>query len=227
MPPVSIFAIGIRGLYICIGLVSLWFEYQEAKADSDGDADIDVEARRDRLLAERRDALTRQAATPIEETLWNDDEPRAAKRAEAIELDDRPREMRFINFLGDKVWALLGLGLLACGAFGFVMLGALLVLPAIARGWLLHYSTARTGNRFMVGENMQRLIGQQAVVVWVPSGAQPGRVRLTNPVFKNSVAECIADEPVKRGMRVKVLAIDCGLLKIAPDQTAVKSGSQR
>ena len=137
-------------------------------------------------------------------------------------------------------WAVLGIGLiiaeLAVPAFFIVWfgLGALLVavvlliapslsLTAQLLTWtlasvamiLLWFRIFKPGiHTTKVGMADSNIVGEVGMLVRDVEPFRKGQVRFQKPLVGSEVWECIADEPIKSGERVKVLGIEGSFLKV-------------
>ncbi len=138
-------------------------------------------------------------------------------------------------------WAILGVVLvvseLAVPAFVLVWfgLGALLVALALAVfphlgliPELLIWTVASCGlvllwfkvfkphqHKILVGRASAQAIGEVGLLVNDVDTFQKGQVRFQTPLIGADVWECVADEPIKAGSRVKVTSVEGSLLRIA------------
>lgn len=67
----------------------------------------------------------------------------------------------------------------------------------------------------VIGNNDILLKGEKGRITQIVTPAHPGMVRLENPVWGDDEIECIADEDIFVGEHVKIIEVDCGLLKVA------------
>lgn len=137
-------------------------------------------------------------------------------------------------------WAVLGIGLiiaeLAIPAFFIVWfgLGALLVsvvllaAPSLSiTAQLLTWTIASVAmvvlwfrifkpgmHKTRIGMSDSNIIGEVGMLIRDVEPFQKGQVRFQKPLVGSEVWECIADEPIKSGERVKVLGIEGSFLKV-------------
>jgi membrane protein implicated in regulation of membrane protease activity len=137
-------------------------------------------------------------------------------------------------------WAVLGIGLiiaeLAIPAFFIVWfgLGALLVsvvllaAPSLSiTAQLLTWTLASVAmvvlwfrifkpgmHKTRIGMSDSNIIGEVGMLIRDVEPFQKGQVRFQKPLVGSEVWECIADEPIKSGERVKVLGIEGSFLKV-------------
>lgn len=137
-------------------------------------------------------------------------------------------------------WAVLGIGLiiaeLAVPAFFIVWfgLGALLVsvvvLVAPSLGLtaqLLTWTVASVAmvviwfrifkpgmHKTRIGMSDSNIVGEVGMLIRDVEPFQKGQVRFQKPLVGSEVWDCIADEPIKSGERVKVLGIEGSFLKV-------------
>jgi inner membrane protein len=137
-------------------------------------------------------------------------------------------------------WAVLGVGLtvseLLVPAFVLVWfgLGALLValllalLPdtglvpqillwivtsvAFVVTWFKVFKPGQ--HKTLIGRSSAQVIGEVGLLVSDVEPFQKGSVRFQKPLFGSDVWECIADEAIKAGARVKVVSVEGSILKI-------------
>ena len=137
-------------------------------------------------------------------------------------------------------WAVLGIGLiiaeLAIPAFFIIWfgLGALLVSLVLLLGpalgitdQLLTWTIASVAmvvawfrifkpgmHKTRIGMSDSNIVGEVGMLVRDVAPFQKGQVRFQKPLVGSEVWECIADETIKSGERVKVLAVEGSFLKI-------------
>lgn len=137
-------------------------------------------------------------------------------------------------------WAVLGIGLiiaeLAVPAFFIVWFGlgallvSLIVLVAPSLGltaqlltWtfasvamvLLWFRIFKPGmHKTRVGMSDSNIVGEVGMLTRDVEPYQKGQVRFQKPLVGSEVWECIADETIKSGERVKVLGIEGSFLKV-------------
>jgi inner membrane protein len=137
-------------------------------------------------------------------------------------------------------WAVLGIGLviaeLAVPAFFIVWfgLGALLVsvivlvAPSLSlTAQLLIWTIASVAmvvvwfrifkpgmHKTRVGMSDSNIVGEVGMLIRDVELFQKGQVRFQKPLVGSEVWDCIADEPIKSGERVKVLGIEGSFLKV-------------
>ena len=71
----------------------------------------------------------------------------------------------------------------------------------------LHHKT-------LIGRSSAQVVGEVGLLVNDVDKFQKGQVRFQAPIIGSDVWECIADEPIKAGSHVKVLAVEGSLLRI-------------
>jgi membrane protein implicated in regulation of membrane protease activity len=137
-------------------------------------------------------------------------------------------------------WAVLGIGLiiaeLAVPAFFIVWFGlgallvSLIVLVAPSLGltaqlltWtfasvamvLLWFRIFKPGmHKTRIGMSDSNIVGEVGMLTRDVEPYQKGQVRFQKPLVGSEVWECIADETIKSGERVKVLGIEGSFLKV-------------
>lgn len=137
-------------------------------------------------------------------------------------------------------WAVLGIGLiiaeLAIPAFFIVWfgLGALLVsivllaapsmsLTAQLLTWtlasvamvVLWFRIFKPGmHKTKIGMSDSNIVGEVGMLIRDVEPFQKGRVRFQKPLVGSEVWECISDETIKSGERVRVLGIEGSFLKV-------------
>ncbi len=137
-------------------------------------------------------------------------------------------------------WAVLGIGLiiaeLAVPAFFIVWFGlgallvSLIVLVAPSLGLaaqLLTWTFASVGmvllwfrifkpgmHKTRVGMSDSNIVGEVGMLTRDVEPYQKGQVRFQKPLVGSEVWECIADETIRSGERVKVLGIEGSFLKV-------------
>ena len=137
-------------------------------------------------------------------------------------------------------WAVLGIGLiiaeLAVPAFFIVWFGlgallvSLVVLVAPSMGLtaqLLTWTVASVAmvviwfrifkpgmHKTRVGMSDSNIVGEVGMLIRDVEPFQKGQVRFQKPLVGSEVWDCIADEPIKSGERVKVLGIEGSFLKV-------------
>ncbi len=138
-------------------------------------------------------------------------------------------------------WAILGILLviseLVFPAFVLVWfgLGALLVASALALlpelglvPQLLIWIAASTAfvllwfkvfkphqHKILIGRASAQAIGEVGLLVNDVDKFQKGQVRFQTPLIGADVWDCVADEPIKAGSRVRVLSVEGSLVRIA------------
>lgn len=137
-------------------------------------------------------------------------------------------------------WMILGIGLivaeLAIGSFFIVWfgLGAILVsllmlmdpalgltaqwvtwsIASIAMAFLWFRIFKPNLHKTKIGTSDPNVLGEIALVTRDVQPYQKGQVRFQKPLLGSEVWECIADDPIKAGERVKVLSVEGSFLKI-------------
>ncbi|MDX2027255.1 MAG: NfeD family protein [Alphaproteobacteria bacterium] len=69
-------------------------------------------------------------------------------------------------------------------------------------------------HKILVGRSSAQAIGEIGLLVNDVEPFQKGRVRFQIPLIGADVWECVADESIKAGSRVKVISVEGSLLKI-------------
>ncbi|MFY9288313.1 MAG: NfeD family protein [Alphaproteobacteria bacterium] len=141
-------------------------------------------------------------------------------------------------------WAILGVVLviaeLVVPAFVLVWfgLGAILVALALALfpemsliGQLLIWIAASVAlvylwfkvfkpnqHKILFGRSSAEAVGEKGLLVSDVEPYQKGQVRFQKPLIGSDVWDCIADEPIKAGSRVKVVSIEGNILKITKSE---------
>ena len=70
-------------------------------------------------------------------------------------------------------------------------------------------------HKTLIGRSSAQVIGEVGLLVSDVEPFQNGRVRFQTPLFGADVWECISDEAIKAGERVKVVSVEGSILKIA------------
>jgi membrane protein implicated in regulation of membrane protease activity len=144
-----------------------------------------------------------------------------------------PKEFFMIDLLWWH-WAVIGFGLmlaeLAIPAFvvfwfglgGFVVMAALLVMPEIVLSSQLLIWTAssilmailwfrvfkRGSHKILVGRSSANLVGEVGLVSEAVAPFKSGKVRFQKPMVGSDVWECLADEEIIAGTRVRVERVE-------------------
>ena len=137
-------------------------------------------------------------------------------------------------------WAVLGIGLiiaeLAIPAFFIVWFGLgallvsviLLVAPSLSlTAQLLTWTLASVAmvviwfrifkpgmHKTKVGMSDSNIVGEVGMLIRDVEPFQKGQVRFQKPLVGSEVWECISDETIKSGERIKVLGIEGSFLKV-------------
>jgi membrane protein implicated in regulation of membrane protease activity len=137
-------------------------------------------------------------------------------------------------------WAVLGVGLmiaeLLLPAFVLVWFGLGALLVALARVlfpdlgfipqiliWIvssialvaLWFKVFKPGyHKTLIGRSSAQAIGEVGLLVSDVEPFQKGEVRFQRPIYGSDVWECIADEAIKAGSRVKIAGVEGSILKI-------------
>lgn len=137
-------------------------------------------------------------------------------------------------------WAVLGIGLviaeLAIPAFFIVWFGlgallvsvVLLVAPSLSlTAQLLTWTIASVAmvviwfrifkpgmHKTKVGMSDSNIVGEVGMLIRDVAPFQKGQVRFQKPLVGSEVWECISDETIKSGERVRVLGIEGSFLKV-------------
>lgn len=119
------------------------------------------------------------------------------------------------------IW--FGLGALGMAILGFLLPGLSLTVQIFA--WLVA-SVAMVVLWFKLfkpeiyksraGMSDSNIIGEVGLLVREVAPFERGRVRFQKPLVGSDVWDCIADQNIASGERVKVLAIEGSLLKVGP-----------
>jgi membrane protein implicated in regulation of membrane protease activity len=149
-------------------------------------------------------------------------------------------------------WAILGTALIVCELLipAFVLvwfgLGALVVATLLALApdtslgpqiliWiaasallvLLWFKIFKPHqHKTLSGRSSAEVIGEVGLMVVSVEPFGKGSVRFQKPVVGSEVWECIADEAIAAGTRVKVVSIEGSLLKITPEQQRLRGSDQ-
>ena len=137
-------------------------------------------------------------------------------------------------------WAVFGIALilveLAIPAFVLVWFGlggllvglAMLVIPSLGlTTQLFLWTVASTSmvvlwfkifkpeiHKTRVGMSDAAVIGEVGMLIHDVEPFKKGKVRFQKPIIGSDVWDCIADEPIKSGARVKVLEVEGSFLKV-------------
>jgi inner membrane protein len=79
--------------------------------------------------------------------------------------------------------------------------------------WFKVFEPAR--HKILIGRSSAQVVGEVGLLVNDIDSFQKGRVRFQKPLVGSDVWDCIADEPITNGARVKVIKIEGSLLKVA------------
>jgi membrane protein implicated in regulation of membrane protease activity len=90
-------------------------------------------------------------------------------------------------------------------SIGFVILWFLVFKP-------YHYKT-------LAGRSSAEVIGEVGILVNDVDSFQKSKVRFQTPVVGSDIWDCIADQPIKAGSRVKVLSIEGTLVRVKPTES--------
>jgi membrane protein implicated in regulation of membrane protease activity len=102
--------------------------------------------------------------------------------------------------------ALAGIGLTAQLALWLVVSLALVV------GWFKVFKPGMHKTR--IGMADANVVGEVGMLVHAVAPFEKGEVRFQKPILGSDVWECIADEAIKSGERVKVLDVEGSFLKV-------------
>lgn len=69
-------------------------------------------------------------------------------------------------------------------------------------------------HKILIGSSSAQTLGEKGLLVSDVAPYQRAQVRFQKPLMGSDVWECIADEPIKAGTRVKVSGIEGNILKI-------------
>jgi len=69
-------------------------------------------------------------------------------------------------------------------------------------------------HKTLIGRSSAQVIGEVGLLVNDVAPFQKSTVRFQKPIFGSDVWECIADEEIKAGERVKIAAVEGSILKI-------------
>ncbi len=105
----------------------------------------------------------------------------------------------------------LAVGVAAIGLTAQLALWLIVSLLLVA-GWFKVFKPNMHKTR--VGMSDANIVGEVGVLVHDVAPFAKGQVRFQKPVLGADVWECIADEEIKNGARVKVLAVEGSFLKI-------------
>ncbi|MDP9127151.1 MAG: NfeD family protein [Pseudomonadota bacterium] len=118
-----------------------------------------------------------------------------------------------------ELWVLIGVALIASAILsqtGYAAVTPILLILALFRIALFRLTDfAPNKHTFLVGNKVFQLIGEIGTVTKSVTASSQGLVRMHKPIFKNDVMDCIADETIQAGEEVKVLEVECGMLKVA------------
>ena len=68
--------------------------------------------------------------------------------------------------------------------------------------------------RTLIGRSSAHVVGEVGLLVNDVDQFQKSRVRFQTPIIGSDVWDCIADQPIKAGTRVKIVSVEGTLLKI-------------
>lgn len=102
----------------------------------------------------------------------------------------------------------------ALGSIGFTLqLGLWLVVSlALVAGWFKLFKPSM--HKTKVGMADANVIGEIGMLVRAVAPFEKGAVRFQKPLLGNDVWECIADEAIRSGERVRVVAVEGSFLKV-------------
>jgi membrane protein implicated in regulation of membrane protease activity len=75
-------------------------------------------------------------------------------------------------------------------------------------------------HKTLVGRSSAQVIGEVGLLVNDVDAFQKGKVRFQTPVVGSDIWDCVADQPIKAGNRVKVLSIEGTLVRVKPTETS-------
>ena len=117
------------------------------------------------------------------------------------------------------VW--FGLGALLVGAIVSVVPGASLTfqigtwtLASVAMIVLWFKIFKRGFHKTRIGMADANVIGEVGMLIQDVEPYRKGQVRFQKPILGADVWDCIADEPIRSGERIKVLGVEGSLLKV-------------
>lgn len=127
---------------------------------------------------------------------------------------------RLIYFIMQpEFWICIGLMLIAIAIFsknGYTVATPFLLTFALFRVFIFRLiEFAPNKHKFLVGNEVFKLIGETGILTKEVTPTEPELVQMQNPIFKKDIMDCFSDEGIKSGEEVKVLEVDCGLLKVA------------
>ena len=88
----------------------------------------------------------------------------------------------------------------------------LIVSLILVFGWFKVFKPSMHKTR--VGMADANVVGEVGMLVRDVAPFEKGSVRFQKPILGDDVWECIADEPIRSGERVKVLAVEGSFLKV-------------
>ena len=138
-------------------------------------------------------------------------------------------------------WAVIGFGfilaellmpafvLVWCGLGALVVMAALLLAPDLSLTFqmllwtissvllvVLWFSVFRRGaHKILIGRSSAHIEGEVGMLTEAVAPFKNGKVRFQKPILGSDLWECISDEPIEIGARVKVLRVEGSLITVA------------
>jgi inner membrane protein len=102
----------------------------------------------------------------------------------------------------------------ALSAIGFTLqLGLWLIVSLVlVAGWFKVFKPSM--HKTKIGMADANVVGEIGMLVHDVAPFEKGEVRFQKPILGADVWECIADEPIKSGARVRVVAVEGSFLKV-------------
>ena len=110
---------------------------------------------------------------------------------------------------------IVGIAVLAVPDLTFAWQGIIWIACSVAFIWLWFKVFKPGFHKTGAGMSKGQLIGEIGIVIRDIRPYDRGQIRLQKPVIGEEVWDSIADEEIKTGERVKVLAIEGNFLKVA------------
>lgn len=88
----------------------------------------------------------------------------------------------------------------------------LIVSLALVAGWFKVFKPSTHKTR--IGMSDANVVGEIGMLVRAVAPFEKGEVRFQKPILGSDIWECIADEAIKSGERVKVLDVEGSFLKV-------------
>jgi len=98
--------------------------------------------------------------------------------------------------------------------FGFIPQILIWIASSVALVALWFKVFKPAHHKTLIGRSSAQAIGEVGLLVNDVDKFQKGQVRFQKPLFGSDVWECIADEAIKAGDRVKVVCVEGSILKI-------------